>query len=101
MGNELQVEPDTLNNAANGFHEAGFQLSGLQVDAPLRTAAGSVTGLRTADACRAAGTNLVGQRDAVAKDATTFGTDLAGAAVRYRQTDAQSATAVADAMPGS
>lgn len=101
MGNELQVEPDTLNNAANGFHEAGSQLSGLQVDAPLCTAAGGATGLRTAEACRAAGTNVVGQRDAVAKDATAYSTDLAAVAVRYRQTDAHSPTAVVGTIPGS
>lgn len=101
MGNELQVDPDALSNAAKGFHEAGSQLSGLQVDAPLSTAAGGVTGLRTADACRTAATTMVGQRDAVAKDVTGFGTDLAGSAVKYRETDAHSATAVAGTMPGS
>ncbi|MCV7067858.1 ESX-1 secretion-associated protein [Mycolicibacterium farcinogenes] len=101
MGDELQVDPDVLTTAGAAFSEAGSQLSKLQVDGPLQTAAGGVPGLCTADACRSAGTALVGQKDAAAKEATGYSTDLTGAAVKYRETDAGSGSVVGQAMPGS
>ncbi|OLP01213.1 hypothetical protein BVU76_16265 [Mycolicibacterium porcinum] len=101
MGDQLQVDPDALTTAGAVFSEAGSQLSNLQVDGPLLTAAGGVPGLCTADACRTAGTALVGQKDAAAKETAGYSTDLSAAAVKYRETDAGSGSAIGQAMPGS
>ena len=65
----------------------------------MNTAADGVPGLRTASACRTAGTVLTEQTDAVAKDATGYGADLGTAATKYRDTDDTAATAVAQTMP--
>ena len=100
MGDELRVEPDALSSAGNAYKEAGSALTALQPADPLNTAADGVPGLRTASACRTAGSALAQQTAGVAKDATGYGSDLGAAAAEYRDTDDTAATAVDGAMPG-
>jgi phage-related protein len=99
MGGEmLRVDTPVLDTVGSSFGQAATGLAALGADAPLGDAAGAVSQLRTAAACRQAQTAVAELTTAVAKAAQTYGESLQAAVSRYESRDASSAEAVDSAL---
>jgi uncharacterized protein YukE len=90
----LKVNPPVLQNVGTSFGQAAEELSGLQADAPLGDAAGSVAKLRTADACRKAQSDVAAATTAVAEETRKFDENLNTAARWYEHHDRAAAEAI-------
>lgn len=92
---ELQVDTSEVRRAGNSFTAAGETMAGLQADAPLGDAAAAVPELRTADACRAAGTTVATEMSKIATAARDYGSNLNTTADQYDATDQTSGANIA------
>ena len=93
-GGVLKVNPPVLQNVGTSFGRAADGLAGLQADAPLGGAAGAVSQLRTAEACRKAQADVAAETTAVAEGARTFGDNVDTAARWYEKRDQAAAEAI-------
>jgi uncharacterized protein YukE len=93
-GGNLRVNPPVLQSAGTSFGQAADGLSGLQADAPLADAAGAVSQLKTADACRKAQSEVAAAVTALAERARNYGENLHTAAGRYAKRDQEAAEAI-------
>ncbi|BBZ09711.1 hypothetical protein MDOR_38800 [Mycolicibacterium doricum] len=90
----LIVDPAALTSTATAFNQAGAGLASLGADGPLGEAAAAVPQLATAGACLEAQSAVVADTTAVAEAATTYGSNLGGAASHYETQDQAAAASI-------
>ena len=91
MTRPLDVDTDQLRSVGASFVDVAEQIIALRADAPLADAAAAMPALRTASACNAVVTTVVGEMTTIADAARAYGAGLRSTADEYESTDEASA----------